>query len=142
MQTNSYLAITVYVYSDFLNPVTIRMIYRILSHQYDIISGIFPKYLQMTKKINTTFQHKFSIFHGSTVDSILSVILLSTCFVKSVRKTHRTHAEYNWSVYLLACCLICKFHWFWRSNRYLFRDHRVKILACSMKRSVILFVKW
>ena len=59
-----------------------------------------------------------------------------------LRNTHRAHAEYDWSVYLLTFCLICKFHWFWRSNRNLFRDRRVKILACSLKRSVTLFEKW
>ena len=30
-------------------------------------------------------------------------------FVKSFRNTHRTHTEYDWSVYWLAFCLICRF---------------------------------
>ena len=72
------------------------------------------------------------------IPRVLGAILLSTCFVKSVRNTHRTHAEYDWSVYLLAFCLICKFHLFWRSNRCMFRKRRMKILACSLKRSVTL----
>ena len=45
------------------------MIYEILLHKYDIISGIFPKYPQKIKKINNTFQHKLSILYGSIVDS-------------------------------------------------------------------------
>ena len=44
-----------------------RMIYRILPHKYDILGGIFPKFLQKIKKINNTFEHKFSILHGSIV---------------------------------------------------------------------------
>ena len=35
------------------------MIYGILPHKYDIIRGIFPKYLKNIKNINNTFQHKF-----------------------------------------------------------------------------------
>ena len=38
--------------------------------------------------------------------------------------------------------VICKFHWFWRSNQYLFRNRRVKMIACSLKKSVTLFGKW
>ena len=41
------------------------------------------------------------------IPRVLGAILLSTCYVKSIRNTHRTHAEYDWSVYLLAFCLIC-----------------------------------
>ena len=40
---------------------------------------------------------------------VLGPILLSTCFVKSLRNTHRTHAEYDWSVYLLAFRLYANF---------------------------------
>ena len=71
-----------------------------------------------------------------TIARVLCAILLSTCFVKSWRNTHQTHSEYDWSVYWLAFSLICKFHWFWRSNHYLFGNRRVKNLACSLKRSV------
>ena len=46
------------------------MIYGILLYSYDIISGIFPKNLQNIKKINNTFQHKFSLLHGSIIDSL------------------------------------------------------------------------
>ena len=60
---------------DFCYFVVSRMIYLILPHKYDIISGIFPKYLQKIKKINNTFQHKFSIMHGYIVDSLLSVLM-------------------------------------------------------------------
>ena len=58
-----------------------------------------------------------------------------------VGNTHRTHTDYDWSVYWLTFCLICKFHYFWISNRYLFRIRRVKIYACSLKRSVTL-LRW
>ena len=59
------------------------MIYGILSHEYDIISGIFPKYLQITKKkINNTFQRKFSNLHGSIVDSLFKKSLSPIHFVK------------------------------------------------------------
>ena len=37
----------------FRHFVVSRMIYGILSHEYDIISGIFPKYLKKTKKSTT-----------------------------------------------------------------------------------------
>ena len=40
----------------------------ILPIYYDIICWIFPKYLQKIKKFNNTFQHNFSILHGSIVD--------------------------------------------------------------------------
>ena len=33
---------------------------------------------------------------------VLGAILLSTCFVKSLRNTHRTHTNYYWLVYWLA----------------------------------------
>ena len=33
---------------------------------------------------------------------VLGTILLSKCFVKSLRNTHRMHIEYDWSVYWLA----------------------------------------
>ena len=57
-----------------LSFVVSRMLYGFLPHKYDVINGIFPKYLQNNKKkINNTFQHKFSILHGSIVDSLLSV---------------------------------------------------------------------
>ena len=59
----------------FCHFIVSRMIYEILSHKYDIISGIFPKYLQMTKKINSIFQHNFSILHGSILDSLLRIIV-------------------------------------------------------------------
>ena len=39
----------------------------------------------------------------------LGPILLSTCFVKSLRNTHRTHSEYDWSVYWLAFRLYANF---------------------------------
>ena len=35
------------------------------------------------------------------IPRVLGAILLSTCFVKSVRNTQRTHAEYDWSVGIL-----------------------------------------
>ena len=41
------------------------------------------------------------------IPRVLGAVLLSTNFVKSVRNTHQTHAEYDWSVYLMAFCLIC-----------------------------------
>ena len=55
-----------------------------------------------------------------TVARVLGAILLSTCFVKSWRNTHRTHSVYDWSLYWLTFCLMCKFHLFRRSNHYLF----------------------
>ena len=84
----------------------------------------------------------FSSISICIIAYVLCVTLLSTCFVKSERNTHRTHTEYVWSVYWLAFCLICKFHWFWRYNHYLFGHRRVKILACSLERSVRLLGKW
>ena len=58
--------------------------------------------------------------HDDRLDlRVLGAILLSTCFVKSWRITHQTHSEYDWSVYWLAFFLICKFHWFWRSNHFI-----------------------
>ena len=65
--------------------------------------------------------------------------MTSTCFVKSLRNTHWTHTEYDWSVYWLAFYLICKFHRVWRSIRKMYRNCRVKILASSLKRTVRLF---
>ena len=60
----------------FCHFVVSRLIYEILPHKYDIKSGIFPKYLtKIKKKINNTFQHKFSILHGSIVDSLLRHIV-------------------------------------------------------------------
>ena len=35
---------------DYFHFVVSRMIYGIVSYKYDIISGIFPKYLQKIKK--------------------------------------------------------------------------------------------
>ena len=67
---------------------------------------------------------------------------LCDCFCKSLRNTHQTHTEYDWSVYCLTFCLICKFHWVRRSNQHLNRNGRVKILDCLLKRSVKLFEKW
>ena len=61
---------------------------------------------------------------------VLGAIWLSTWFL--------TIGQCIW----LSFCLICKFHWVWRSNRYLFWNRRVKILACSLKGSVPLFGKW
>ena len=49
------------------------------------------------------------MLHISTIHSSCT-ILLSTCFIKSVGNTHQTHTDYDWSVYWLAFCLICKFH--------------------------------
>ena len=77
-----------------------------------------------------------------TIACVLGAILLFTCFAKSWRNTHQTYSKYDWSVYWLVFCLICKFHWFWSSNHYLFWNRRVKILACSLKWSVTLFGKW
>ena len=48
------------------------------------------------------------------IPRVLGALLLSTCFEKSEINTHRTHAEFDCSVYWLAFYLICKFHWFWR----------------------------
>ena len=65
--------------------------------------------------------------------------MTSMTFVKSLRNTHWTHTEYDWSVYWLAFYLICKFHRVWRSIRKMYRNCRVKILASSLKRTVRLF---
>ena len=51
------------------------MIYGILSHKYDILSGILQTYLRMTKTINNTFQYKVSILHDSIVDSLLKIMV-------------------------------------------------------------------
>ena len=48
------------------------MIYGILPHKYDIICGIFPKYLQKIKK-NQQHLHKFSILHGSIVEYSVNI---------------------------------------------------------------------
>ena len=63
---------------------------------------------------------------------VFKALFYRPMFVKVVRNTHRTHTEYDWSVYFFAFWLICKFHWFWRSNRFLLRYRPVKILACSL----------
>ena len=39
-----------------------------------------------------------------TVAHVLGTRLLSTCFVKSLRNTHRTHTEYD-SLYWLLCSI-------------------------------------
>ena len=44
-------------------------------------------------------------------------------------------------IVLSGLCLICRFHWDWRSNRCLYYDYRVKILDRSLKQSVTLFGK-
>ena len=62
-------------------------------------------------------------------------VRLSTCFVK-----YWTHNEYDWSVYCLVFCLICKFHWIWGSNRYQYGNRR--ILDSSLKENVTLLGKW
>ena len=79
-----------------------------------------------------------SVGYVSLLTLSLGTILLFTCFVKFLRNTHWTHTESDWSVYWLAFCSICKFHWFW----YLFRYRHMQILACSLKRSILLFGKW
>ena len=43
------------------------------------------------------------------IPRVLGALLLSTCFVKSLRNTHRTHTEYDWSVYCLAFRLYANF---------------------------------
>ena len=43
------------------------------------------------------------------IPRVLGALLLSTCFVKSLRNTHRTHTEYDWSVYWLAFRLYANF---------------------------------
>mgnify|MGYP003687658859 CR=1 FL=1 len=52
--------------------VVSRMIFGIFSHYYDIIS--FQNIYKRLKKINITFPYKFSILHGSIVDSLLKYI--------------------------------------------------------------------
>ena len=69
-----------------------------------------------------------------TIAPVIGAILLSSRFIKSVRNTHRAHAEYDWSVYVLATCVLCKFQSFWKSNPYLFRNGRVKIVSCFVER--------
>ena len=72
MCTCSFVKLNVYVLKiDLCHFVVSRMIYGILPHKYDIISGLFPNYLQKIKKINNTFKHKFSIMHGFIEDSLL-----------------------------------------------------------------------
>ena len=47
-----------------------------------------------------------------TVARVLGAILLSTCFEKSLRNTHRTQTECDWSVYWLAFHLYANFIYF------------------------------
>ena len=54
----------------------------IFPNKYNIICGIFPKYLQKIKKINNTFQHKLSILHGSTVYNLLSTWTMNKMWFK------------------------------------------------------------
>ena len=52
------------------------------------------------------------------------------CFVKSLRNTHRTHSEYDWSVYWLTFRLYADFIDF-EDPSNLFRNRRVKILILT-----------
>ena len=133
-----------------------KLAYQTQTKQYNDQSHLVcVKHGFVVNKIHTSVKktvHKKSIWKSNvtckiihensismfTIARVLGAILLSTCFVKSWRNTYRTHSEYDWSVYWLTFCLICKLHWFWRSNHYLF-GNCVKILAWSLKRSVTLF---
>ena len=78
-------------------------------------------------KCNVTYEYYSNGIAYRCLSFLILRCLLSTSFVKSVGNTHRTHTDYDWSVFWVVFCLICKLHWCWRSNRYLFRNRRVKI---------------
>ena len=55
-----------------------RMIYGILPiniyHKWNISKNIYKR-----KKINSTFQHKFSTLHGSIIDRLLNIYMYHDC---------------------------------------------------------------
>ena len=69
----------------------------------------------------------YSIWIMLTCNIMHCLLNQSVCLFTT--KPYSTHTKYDWLVYWLAFCLICKVHWFWRPNQYLFRNRRVKVLA-------------
>lgn len=65
-------------------------------------------------------------------------------FFQTFKTNSWPHTECNWPVYWLALFSICKFHWSWRSIRYLCSNRRVKIFnllaeaKCHAVRKMIL----
>ena len=100
-----------------------------------VFKWVFPKALienktrsQITHHYFETLTQKYLIWLSLTYKllTFLFFHLVKCVFCSLQNCAHRTHTKCNWSVYCLVFCLICWFHWDWRSNRCLNNVPQVK----------------
>ena len=91
---------------DYVNWVS-RMIKGILSHKYDIISGIFSKYLQMTKKSTTPSSIIFDFAWFYRIQPLkywsTRVYNKSRCFILIVIKNFYYYSLWNRILWTKLC---------------------------------------